>query len=65
VVKPFADEMKMNYRVLIGDEDVATKFGGIFGLPTTFIVDRSGKIVDKHVGLVSRDVFEESVKKHL
>ena len=65
VVKPFAEEFKMNYRVVLGNEAVATQFGGIYGLPTTFIIGRDGKIHDKHVGLVSRETFEEAVKKLL
>ena len=65
VVKPFAERYRMNYRVLIGNDDVANQFGGIYGLPTTFILDRQGRIHSKHVGLVSREVFEESIKKLL
>ncbi len=65
VVKPFVEEFKMNYRVLLGNEAVANQFGGIYGLPTTFIIDREGKIRDKHLGLVSREVFDEAVKKLL
>lgn len=65
VVRPFAEEYKMNYRVLLGNEAVANQFGGIYGLPTTFIIDRQGKIRDKHLGLVGREVFEDAVKKLL
>ncbi len=65
VVKPFAKEYKMNYRVLLGNDAVAELFGGIWGLPTTFIIDREGRIRDKHEGLVSRSVFEEAVEKLL
>ncbi len=65
VVRPFAEQFKMNYRVLLGNESVATQFGGVYGLPTTFVIGRDGRIRDKHVGLVSRDQFEETVKKLL
>ncbi len=61
-VRPFYEEYKMNYRVVIGNDDVANQFGGIFGLPTTFIIDRDGKIVSKHMGLVSKSTFEDAVK---
>ena len=64
-VKRFAKEYKMNYRVLLGNDAVAELFGGIWGLPTTFIIDREGRIRDKHEGLVSRSVFEEAVEKLL
>ena len=65
VVKPFAKRYKMNYRVLLGNDAVAELFGGVWGLPTTFIIDREGRIRDKHEGLVSRSVFEEAVEKLL
>lgn len=65
VVKPFSEKYKMNYRVLLGNDNVATQFGGIYGLPTTFIIDREGQVREKHVGLVSRQVYEEAVKKLL
>ena len=65
VVKPFAKQYKMNYRVLLGNDAVAELFGGVWGLPTTFIIDREGRIRDKHEGLVSRSVFEEAVEKLL
>ena len=64
-VKPFAEKHGMNYRVLLGNDNVATQFGGIFGLPTTYIIGRDGKIDSKHMGLVSRDTFEQAVKKLL
>lgn len=65
VVKPFAEKYRMNYHVVIGNDSVATLFGGIYGLPTTFIIDRDGKIQSKHMGLVGREVFEDAVKKLL
>ena len=65
VVKPYAQKMKMNYHVVLGDEDVYARFGGIFGLPTTFIVDRRGRIHAHHLGLVSREIFENDIKSLL
>lgn len=64
-VKPFVESHGMNYRVLLGNDNVATQFGGIFGLPTTYIIGRDGKIQSKHMGLVSKDTFEQDVKKLL
>ncbi|HLK47537.1 MAG TPA: TlpA disulfide reductase family protein [Bryobacteraceae bacterium] len=54
VVKPFMSEMKMNYRVLLGNDQVAKDYGGLDALPTTFVIDRDGKIAFAHVGLASR-----------
>ena len=61
-VKPYVEKAKMNYMILLGTEDTAQAWGGIFGLPTSFIIDREGKIQNHHVGLVGRDVFEKDIK---
>ena len=50
VVKQFAKELRMEYPVVMGDENVQQDFGGIVGLPTTFIIDRKGNIVKKYTG---------------
>lgn len=50
-VKDFAREFRIQYPIVMGDEKVAESFGGIMGLPTTFIIDRKGKIAKKYVGL--------------
>jgi cytochrome c biogenesis protein CcmG/thiol:disulfide interchange protein DsbE len=55
----------VNYPVLIGTEKVADLYGGLDGLPTNFFLDRSGKVVDHVLGLVSESVFEENIKKSL
>ena len=62
VVKPYAAKMKMNYHVVLGNEQVTNSWGGIFGLPTTFIIDRRGRVHDRHLGLVGRDVFEKDLR---
>lgn len=64
-IKPFAAEMKINYRILLGDDQVAKDYGGLDALPTTFLIDRNGKIADIHVGLTSRKDFESAVDELL
>ena len=64
-IKPFVAEMKINYRVLLGDDQVAKDYGGLDALPTTFLIDRNGKIADVHVGLASRKDFEEAIDQLL
>ena len=53
VVTPFVEKMKITYPVVLGDGDVADAWGGIQAIPATFVVDRKGKIVERHVGAVS------------
>lgn len=62
VVKPFMTKMEMNYLVVMGDERIVKSFGGIEGIPTTFIIDRSGRIVKKHVGYAPKAVFDQDVQ---
>ncbi len=52
----------MKYPVVIGDARIAKTFGGIEAIPTTFVIDRTGKIVGKHVGYEGRETFEKEIK---
>jgi peroxiredoxin len=51
VVKPYVQDLKMNYRIVLGNDEVGTSYGGVDSLPTTFLIDREGKIASVHVGL--------------
>jgi cytochrome c biogenesis protein CcmG/thiol:disulfide interchange protein DsbE len=65
VVKPFMKEVGMNYRVVIGNDSTAEMYGGVESLPTTFMIDREGKIASIHIGLTSRKEFENDVAQLL
>jgi thiol-disulfide isomerase/thioredoxin len=60
-VVPFVKKHNMTYPILLGDDKIAEQFGGILGLPTTFIVDKNGKFYSMHRGLVSRESVEEEL----
>lgn len=62
VVKPFMKESGINYSVVMGDEKIIRDFGGIEGIPTTFIIDRQGRIVGKHIGYVDKEQFEREIR---
>jgi peroxiredoxin len=64
-VRAFAREHEMNYPVLLGTDDVAARYGGISGIPTTYIIDRNGRIVERYEGFRPREVFESAIKKLL
>jgi len=64
-VKPFAARMGMNYRLLVGNDQTAQMYGGVDALPTTFLIDRGGKIAAVHVGLTSRKDIEDGVQQLL
>jgi len=64
-VREFYREYKMNYPVAMGDEKVSELFGGILGLPTTFLIGRDGRIYSKHIGATDISVFEAEIKELL
>jgi cytochrome c biogenesis protein CcmG/thiol:disulfide interchange protein DsbE len=66
-VKPFLAEMKVNYRVVIGDDTTAQSYGGVDSIPTAFLIDRQGKIAAIHIGLDGggRKEFEDGVDELL
>ena len=61
-VKPYLESVRVNYRVLMGNEEVAVAYGGVESLPTTFLIDREGRIARVHVGLVSKAEYENDIK---
>ena len=65
VVKPFLTELNVNYRIVIGNDSTAEMFGGVDALPTTFLIDRGGKIAAVHVGLASKKDFEDGIEELL
>ncbi|MEO8595710.1 MAG: TlpA disulfide reductase family protein [Candidatus Solibacter sp.] len=65
VVKPFLAGLGVNYRVVIGNDSTAQLYGGVDALPTTFLIDRNGKIAAVHIGLTSKKDFEDGVEQLL
>lgn len=64
-VQEFARQNGMNYPVLLGTQEISVKYGGIEGIPTTFIIDKNGKIANRFEAFRPRAVFEEEIKKLL
>jgi peroxiredoxin len=64
-IKKFAQDMGVNYPILIGKEAVGDQYGGVPALPETFLIGRDGKIVDKIIGLRGKSEIEDSIKKAL
>jgi peroxiredoxin len=64
-ISEFAHEMGVNYQVLLGTDKVSDDYGDVQYLPTTFYINREGKIVQKAAGLFDRKQVEDDVKKAL
>ena len=64
-VREFQQKFKMNYPVAVGTAKLADQYGGILGLPITFVIDPSGRILARHIGATDVSVIEAEVKKLL
>jgi len=65
-IKPYVAEHKMNYRVLLGDDSVSQLYGGVDSLPTTFIIDRAGKVAfPPHIGLAGKNEYLKEIQSLL
>jgi peroxiredoxin len=62
-VQPFVRPRAINYPVMLGNDRVAELYGGIDSLPSTFLIDREGRIASMHLGLVSRHDYEAEILK--
>jgi peroxiredoxin len=61
----FGQEQHLDYPLLVGEDSMSRKYGGVEFLPTSFFVGRNGKVVAETAGLVSKDEVETSIKKAL
>jgi len=64
-VRPYIASHKINYRVMIASEVVSQQFGDIDSLPTSFVLDRQGRIATNHVGLVDKRDYQNEILKLL
>jgi peroxiredoxin len=64
LVRKFGDENRVEYLLALGTPELANDFGGIPSLPTTFVIDRTGKIVKKYTGYspAVTDDIEQTLK---
>lgn len=61
-VKQFAQKIGMNYPVVMGSDALSEEYGGVPALPTTYVVDPEGRVVQKHVGLYPKEVYDDEIR---
>jgi thiol-disulfide isomerase/thioredoxin len=61
-VKKLAQQIGVNYPIVLADTKTTQAFGGIKAIPTTFVIDREGHIVGQHLGLTAKEEFEKEIK---
>jgi thiol-disulfide isomerase/thioredoxin len=64
-VRPYLAEKKMDYPVVVGNDQVSQSYGGIDSLPTTFIINRDGRVAFVHMGLVGKGTYEKEIRSLL
>jgi peroxiredoxin len=60
-VRSYIDKRKVNYPVMVGNDDVARLYGAN-SLPATFVIDKSGRIAATHFGLCSKSEYEADIQ---
>lgn len=61
-VREFVQQHGMNYPVVMATKELADNYGGVPALPTSFIIDPQGRVVQKHTGLYEYAVYERDVR---
>jgi len=58
-------ELTMNYPVVMGSDEISTAFGGLLGMPTSFLINRNGDIVKKYIGSLNPEEINKDVQAQL
>jgi thiol-disulfide isomerase/thioredoxin len=58
-------KLPMSYKILIGNDEAADKFGGLFGYPTSILISRDGKQIKRVTGMISEDEMNKAIESQL
>jgi thiol-disulfide isomerase/thioredoxin len=61
-LQPFIESYGINYPIVLGTLEVVEAYGNIQAIPTSFTIDREGKIINKHIGLVPKSTLVEEIE---
>lgn len=64
-VQSYLRKKKLNYPVVMGDEKLGLAYGGVLGLPVTYLIDRQGVIRARYEGETHLDAMEATLRKLL
>jgi thiol-disulfide isomerase/thioredoxin len=65
VVAKLISKEKINYPVLMANSGTTRDFGGIIGIPTSFLVNRQGEMIKRYPGYVPHALLEKDIKSIL
>jgi thiol-disulfide isomerase/thioredoxin len=61
-IKKFVGKFHINYPVALATDDLRIEYGGIPALPTSFVLDAEGRVVQKHEGLRDPVLYETEIR---
>jgi hypothetical protein len=64
-VAEFAKKAGINYPIVMASPEMIAEYGGVPALPTSFVVNTDGGVVQKHVGLHDPAEYEAEVRSLL
>lgn len=64
-IQKFAEKFGINYPVALASDELRTDYGGIPALPTSFLLDPQGRVVQKHEGLRNPVLYEVEIRSLL
>lgn len=65
VVRKLVERTSINYPVAMADARVMQEFGGVYGIPVAFLVNKNGNVVKKYTGYVPKSILEKDLEKVL
>ena len=60
-VSPFVEEKKVNYTIVVGDQEIS-KMYGVDAMPVTFLIDREGKVAATCAGVVTKSDWQNKIE---
>ena len=62
LVREFVKQAGINYPVVMATPELIAAYGGVPALPTTFVVDTEGRVVQRHLGLLSSEAYDLEIR---
>ncbi len=64
-VSRLIDKADINYPVLMADTKIPQDFGGVYGIPTSFLVNQNGNVIKSYQGYATHHILEKDIKSLL
>jgi hypothetical protein len=59
------EKYHLNYPVVMGDADLGERFGGVLGLPMSYLIGPDGRVIGRYKGELDLKQLESQIKSLL